>query len=123
MAAAFDLLKRNAALALLIALQWPLGMALERWLNPYYRYELARRAYLARRYDEAVGHLQYAIRKRPREDQFYFLLGLSYLEKGSARAARRWLARAEEVAATDALKRRYSSKVDTLLRREKGIPE
>ncbi len=36
MAATLDLLKRNAALALLIALQWPLGLALERWLNPYY---------------------------------------------------------------------------------------
>ena len=85
-------------------------------LNPYYRCELARQAYLAQRYDEAIGHLKYAIRKRPKEDQFYFLLGLSYLGKGDAPAARRWLARAEEVAATDALKRKYSSKIDTLLR-------
>jgi tetratricopeptide (TPR) repeat protein len=77
-------------------------------LNPYYRYELARQAYLAKHYDAAIGHLKYAIRKRPKEDQFYFLLGLSYLQKGDARAARRWLARAEEVAATDALKRKYS---------------
>jgi Flp pilus assembly protein TadD len=88
-----------------------------RRLNPYYRYELARRAYSANDYDQAIGHLKYAIRKRPKEDQFYFLLGLSYLQKGDARAARRWLARAEEVAATDALKRKYSSKIDILLRR------
>jgi tetratricopeptide (TPR) repeat protein len=87
-----------------------------RMLNPYYRYELARRAYVAKRYDAAIGHLEYAIRKRPKEDQFYFLLGASYLEKGDVRAAQRWFARAQEVAATDALKRRYSSKVDTLLR-------
>jgi len=86
-----------------------------RWLNPYYRYELAREAYVAKRYDAAIGHLKYAMRKRPREDQFYFLLGLSYLGKGDTQAARRWLAKAEEVAATDALKRRYSRKVDTLL--------
>ena len=91
-----------------------------RWLNPYYRYELARQAYAAHQYDAAIGHLKYAIRKRPKEDQFYFLLGLSYLGKGDARAARRWLARAEEVAATDALKRRYSSKIDILLRRGGG---
>ncbi len=86
-----------------------------RRLNPYYRYDLARRAYAAQNYDEAIGHLEYAIRKRPKEDEFYFLLGLNYLQKGNARAARRWLGRAEEVAATDALKRRYSRKIDILL--------
>jgi len=91
-------------------------------LNPYYRYELARRAYAAQDYDAAIGHLKYAVRKRPKEDQFCFLLGLSYLEKGDERAARSWFARAEELAATDALKRRYSSKIDTVLRRPDPIP-
>jgi Flp pilus assembly protein TadD len=88
-----------------------------RRLNPYYRYQLARRAYSEQQYDVAIGHLKYAIRKRPKEDQFYFLLGLSFMQKGDARAAQRWLARAKEVAATDALKRKYSSKIDILLRR------
>jgi tetratricopeptide (TPR) repeat protein len=87
-----------------------------RKLNPYYRYELARRAYAAQHYDEAIGHLKYAIHKRPKEDTFYFLMALSYLQKGDSQTARRWLARAQEVAATDPLKRRYSSKIDTLLR-------
>ncbi|MFI5165744.1 MAG: tetratricopeptide repeat protein [Thermoanaerobaculales bacterium] len=87
-----------------------------RWLNPYYRYELARQAYVAHHYDAAIGHLKYAIRARPKEDMFYSLLGLSYLGKGDTRAARRWLTRAEEVAATDPLKRKYSNKIDTLLR-------
>ncbi len=87
-----------------------------RWRNPYYRYELARQAYLAQHYDAAISHLKYAIRQRPNEDEFYFLMSLSYREKGDARAARRWLARAEEVAATDALKRKYASEIDTLLR-------
>ncbi len=87
-----------------------------RWRNPYYRYQLAHQAYLAREYDAAIGHLRYAIRQRPREDSFYLLMGLSYLKKGDSEAARRWLTRAQEVAATDALKRRYSSKVDALLR-------
>jgi len=87
-----------------------------RYLNPYYRYELARQAYVGQDYEAAIGHLKYAIRKRPKEDQFYFLLGGCYLKKGDKPAAERWLAKAREVAATDALKRRYSSKIDILLR-------
>ena len=87
-----------------------------RWLNPYYRYELAREDYAARNFDQAIGHLRFAIRKRPREDQFYFLMSLSYLGKGDKGAAQRFLAQAKAVAATDALRRRYSSKIDTLLR-------
>jgi len=87
-----------------------------RWRNPYYRYELAHRAYLAQHYDRAISDLKYAIGQRPKEDEFCFLLGLCYLQKGDARAARRWLVRAQEVAATDALKRKYASEIDTLLR-------
>ncbi|MGE5125317.1 MAG: tetratricopeptide repeat protein [Betaproteobacteria bacterium] len=83
--------------------------------NPYYRFQLAREAFLARDYDAAIGHLTYAIRKKKNEDQFYYLLGLCHLKKGEEQVARRWLSRAEEVAATDALKRRYASKVDILL--------
>jgi Flp pilus assembly protein TadD len=83
--------------------------------NPYYRFQIAREAFLAEDYDTAIGHLKYAVRKKQNEDQFCFLLGRSYLEKGDEAAARRWLSRAEEVAATDALKRRYSSKIDILL--------
>jgi Flp pilus assembly protein TadD len=83
--------------------------------NPYYRFQLAREAFLARDYDAAIGHLTYAIRKKKNEDQFYYLLGLCHLKKGEEQLARRWLSRAEEVAATDALKRRYASKVDILL--------
>lgn len=83
--------------------------------NPYYRYQLARDAFFGRDYDDAINHLKYAIRKRELEDQFYFLLGLCYLQKGNSAAARRWLDRAEEIAATDALKRNYSNKIDMLL--------
>jgi Flp pilus assembly protein TadD len=83
--------------------------------NPYYRFQLAREAFAAGSYDAAIGFLSEAIRARRNEDQFYFLLGLSHLRKGDAQTARRWLARAEEVAATDALKRRYASKMDILL--------
>lgn len=86
-----------------------------RWRNPYYRYELARRAYADEHYDEAIGHLKYAARQRPKEDRFPHLLALCYLGKGDVAAARRWLARAEEVAATDALKRQYAAEIATLL--------
>jgi Flp pilus assembly protein TadD len=83
--------------------------------NPYYRFQLAREAFLAEDYDTAIRHLDYAIRRKKNEDQFCFLLGLSHMKKGDGQAARRWLSRAQEVAATDALKRRYSSKIDILL--------
>jgi Flp pilus assembly protein TadD len=80
----------------------------DRWRNPYYRYLLARQAYRAHDYVSAISHLKYAVREQPEEDKFCFLLGLSYQEKGDARAARRWLARAQEVAAAEALKRKDS---------------
>ena len=91
-------------------------------LNPYYRYELARRAYLAHDYRSAVAHLKYAVRKRPKEDQFCFLLGASYVGLGNEREGRRWFDRAEELAATDAVRRRYSSKADTVLGRPESSP-
>ena len=83
--------------------------------NPYYRLQLARTAFEAQDYDAAIRHLNYAIRRKKNEDQLFFLLGLSHLRKGDEKEARRWLDRAEEVAATDALKRRYASKIDILL--------
>lgn len=83
--------------------------------NPYYRYQRALDAYASEDYDTAIKHLKYAIRVKKNEDEFYFLLGMCHLKKGDERAARRWLARAEDVAATDALKRRYSSKLELLL--------
>lgn len=97
-------------------------VVIHRRLNPYYRYELARQAYAAQRYDEAIGHLKFAIRKRPKEDQFYFLLGLTYFKKGDDAAAKRWLERAREVASTDPLKRRYASKIDALGRAGTAAP-
>jgi Flp pilus assembly protein TadD len=83
--------------------------------NPYFRYQMARRAYQAGDYDAAIRQLGYAIHLKRNEDQFYYLLGLSHLKKGDEEEARRWLVRAREVAATDALKRRYDSKIGVLL--------
>jgi Flp pilus assembly protein TadD len=85
-----------------------------RWLNPYYRYELAREAYAAKHYRVAIGHLKYAARRRPKEDQFSYLLGLSYLQEGKVEKARQWLTKAEEVAPTEALKQKYAAEIAKL---------
>ena len=89
-------------------------VARHRWLNPYYRYELARRAYAAKRYDEAIPHLKFAVRERPKEDRFCSLLSLCYLAKGDLTAARRWLVQARDVAGTVALKRTYAAELAAL---------
>jgi Flp pilus assembly protein TadD len=86
--------------------------------NPYYRYQLARQAFLERDYETAIDHLNYAVRKKNWEDSFYFLMGLSYLQLGNERQARKWLEKAETVADTDVLKRNYQSKIDLLLSSE-----
>lgn len=91
-----------------------------RMRNPYYRYNLARDALAAGDSNAAIGHLKYAISRRASEDQFCFLLGVTYLRQGNQGAAQHWFARAKELAATDALKYRYSSKIDALLRRSGG---
>jgi Flp pilus assembly protein TadD len=82
--------------------------------NPYYRFHLAREAFRTEDYDVAIGHLEQAIRVKENDDRFYFLLGSSYLKKGDLEAAQRWLARGKAVAVTDALKRRYASKMAVL---------
>ncbi|MCU0302543.1 MAG: tetratricopeptide repeat protein [Thermoanaerobaculales bacterium] len=83
--------------------------------NPYYRFALARKAFFAREWDTAIEHLRQATRRERSEDQFYFLLGMSYLMKGDEKEARRWLAKAEAVAADDRDKKRYSTKIETLM--------
>jgi Flp pilus assembly protein TadD len=83
--------------------------------NPYYRFRLAREAFMAQNYDAAIGHLKYALSQKRDEDQFCFLLGMCYMKKGDEQTGRRWLSRAEELAATDAQRRKYSSKIEMLL--------
>ncbi|HVS33660.1 MAG TPA: tetratricopeptide repeat protein [Thermoanaerobaculia bacterium] len=61
--------------------------------NPYYRYELAGRAFAAQQYDKAISHLQYAIRTGKRDERFYLLLARTYLEKGDRRRAAQWIRR------------------------------
>lgn len=86
-----------------------------RMQNPFYRFRLARDAFHNRDYAEAIDHLRFAIRKKPREDEFLFLRGLCHLMSGDEHQARRWMERAERVAASEALKRRYATKIDLLM--------
>ena len=83
--------------------------------NPYYGFQLARSAFEAGDYDGAIRQLGAAIGRKKNEGQFYFLMGACYAKKGDEQAARRWLSRARELAATDDLKRRYADKMDILL--------
>lgn len=86
-----------------------------RMRNPYYRYDLARSAFLAEDYETAIDHLKYSVRKEKNEDTFYFLLGLSYLQIGDEATARKWLEKAEEMAEDDGLKSNYHNKMEKLL--------
>lgn len=86
-----------------------------RMKNPYYRYTLAREAFFAGDYDKAISHLKIASRRKKNEDTFYFLMGLSYLQKGDKAAARQWLAKAEEVAEDEAQQIKYHDKLEMLL--------
>ena len=86
-----------------------------RMRNPYLRFSLAREAFFDRDYDTAIDHLKHAIRRHKNDDEFYFLLGLSYLMRGDEQEARRWTAKAEKVAEDDDQKQRYSTKIETLM--------
>jgi Flp pilus assembly protein TadD len=92
--------------------------------NPYYRYYMARESMDQGDYDAAVKHLRSAIRRKPEEDSFYFLLGVVYLQLGDQEAARNYLEQARSVAADDIMKRRYGSKIRKLLEDyESGLAE
>ncbi len=86
-----------------------------RMRNPYYRYQLARTAFDSGDYETAIDHLKYAVRKNKNEDNFYFLMSISYLNSGETEAAQRWMKKAEEVAEMDADRKRYHNKLDMLM--------
>lgn len=90
-----------------------------RMQNPYYRYYLARQAFDREDYAAAIRHMKFATRLKANEDSFFALLGLSYLRQGDAETARRWIARAAEVA-QDADRSAYHSKLELLKRAGAG---
>lgn len=87
-----------------------------RMRNPYYRYHLARTAFENEDFTTAIDHLNSAIRMNRNDDNFYFLLSLSYLNIGEKEAAQRWMKKAEEVAEMSIDKKKYHNKLDALMR-------
>ena len=79
--------------------------------NPYFRYELAREAFVNGNYDEAIEHLNAAIRRQDQESEFYSLLSLSHMMVGDSRSATRWMQKAEEVANASE-KQKYRRKLE-----------
>lgn len=86
-----------------------------RMRNPYYRYNLAQQALSRSEVAAAIEHLTEALRLRPSEDQFCFLLGVAYLRAGREAQARKWFAEAERLAASSSLRFHYAAKISSLL--------
>jgi tetratricopeptide (TPR) repeat protein len=87
--------------------------------NPYYRYLLANEDFTNGDYRSAIGHLEFAIQERPREDRFLALMSMSYLMIGDRQAAQSWMKKAEAAAGEDSSKQRYQNKLELLLGRDK----
>lgn len=85
-----------------------------RMKNPYFRYDKANEAFLEGDYETAIENLKYAIRKYDDEDQFYYLLSLSYLMSGDRRNAERWMEKAETVAEETENQQKYRHKLELL---------
>ncbi len=98
-----------------LAAQYRRKVESHRMLNPYYRYQLARTAFDNGDYEIAIYHLKFAIRKNKNDDNFYFLMSLSYLNNGEKVAAERWMKKAEEVAKMATDKKKYHRKLDMLM--------
>ena len=98
-----------------LAAQYQKQVESHRMRNPYYHYQLAREAFDAGDYENAINHLKVAIRKNNNDDKFYFLLSLSYFNSGEKEAAERWMKKAEKVAEMDADKKKYHRKLEMLM--------
>ena len=98
-----------------LAAQYQRKIESHRMQNPYYRYQLARAAFDDGNYATAISHLKVAIRKNRNDDNFYFLMSISYLNSGEKEEARNWMEKAEKVAEMGADKKRFQSKLDLLM--------
>lgn len=85
-----------------------------RMKNPYYRYQVAQVDFEEGDYEAAIDNLKYAVRRRKNEDEFYYLLSLSYLMNGEREEAGKWMHKAKEVAQSNSEKDKYSYKLDLL---------
>lgn len=82
--------------------------------NPYYHQHLARLALAEGRLDQATRHINNAINLKPDEHQFYHTQARVNLAAGHEEEARRSIETARELARSEGLKRRYSSKLAAL---------
>lgn len=85
-----------------------------RMKNPFYRYQAAQLAFEEGDYQAAIDDLKYAVRRRKHEDEFYYLLSLSYLMQGDRKKAGKWMQKAEDVAQLNSEKEKYSYKLNLL---------
>ena len=97
-----------------LPLQYKQKVYRHRMQNPYYRFQKANVAFNEGDYETAIKDLKYAIRQRRDEDQFYYLLSLSYLMNGNQDAARKWMEKAESLAEEKSAKEKYSFKLEML---------
>jgi Flp pilus assembly protein TadD len=84
--------------------------------NPFYQFQLAIESFGGGDYEAAIKYTKSAIRLRDDEPRFYSLLSLSYLMSGDRDQALRWMEKAASVAAPDAERTRYQSKLNWLMR-------
>lgn len=89
-----------------------------RMSNPFYRFRLANIAFENGDYKDAIKNLKYAIRQKNDEDQFYYLLSLSYLMAGDKPQAQKWMKEAHDVAKATEDRQRYNRKLDLLMSRD-----
>lgn len=86
-----------------------------RMRNPYYRYRLGVRAYLAGDFESARREAQAAVGMHRQEHRFHFLLGVAYRELGDLERARASFDEAVTLTSDDRQIRRYRHKVDMLM--------
>ncbi len=84
--------------------------------SPYYRHQLAAQSAAEGDYETALDHLNYAVRKLPREERFHFALSVVYTAMGDDKAAARELDRAKDLASNPISRRRYEGKMRQIRR-------
>lgn len=89
--------------------------------NPFYRYRLANIAFEDGDYKSAIKNLKYAIRQKNDEDEFYYLLSLSYLMAGDKNEAQKWMKQAQSVARATEDRQRYNRKLELLKGRDNSL--
>ncbi len=83
--------------------------------NPYYRFHQARTAFQDGDLSGAIGHLEAAIRRKPEEDAFYFVMGLVYWALDERVTAQQYFDQAQDVAEDNVIRRRYGQKLRRLM--------